>query len=222
MDVEYKSYLDEWESDPNVKCVLVDSRSARAFCGGKDIKVVVSKGQKHPCSAEGGDVKQITAKNQPPNMIEVFTAEYSLICKISEYKKPYISFMDGIRMGFGVGLSGHGRYWIITERTVLANARECNLFVPRCWVFTYSGKESRRRICRISTPSDALYVGLGTHFVPSQNLAICAKESRWRGGELQVDSVMHVASIIRRTQFFNTDAGTLAPSLSDTWIYYKV
>nr|XP_028965883.1 3-hydroxyisobutyryl-CoA hydrolase-like protein 3, mitochondrial isoform X6 [Malus domestica] len=180
MDVEYKSYLDEWESDPNVKCVLVDSRSARAFCGGKDIKVVVSKGQKHPCSAEGGDVKQITAKNQPPNMIEVFTAEYSLICKISEYKKPYISFMDGIRMGFGVGLSGHGRYWIITERTVLANARECNLFVPRCWVFTYSGKESRRRICRISTPSDALYVGLGTHFVPSQNLAICAKESRTR------------------------------------------
>ncbi|TQE04830.1 hypothetical protein C1H46_009544 [Malus baccata] len=35
-----------------------------------------------------------------------------------------------------------------------------------------------------------------------KTLAICAKESRWRGGELQVDSVMHVASIIRRTQCF--------------------
>ncbi|TQE04820.1 hypothetical protein C1H46_009534 [Malus baccata] len=66
----------------------------------------------------------------------------------------------------------------------------------------YSGKESRRRICRILTPSDALYVVLGTHFVPSQNLALCAKESRWRGGELQVASVVHVASIIRRTQCF--------------------
>ncbi|KAM1812716.1 hypothetical protein ACFX11_026631 [Malus domestica] len=94
-----------------------------------------------------------------------------------------------------------------------------------------------------------------------KTLAICAKESRWRGGELQVDSVMHVASIIRRTQCFKpnyffviidflsrqryftvtTDiltisdpirekltlggclyGGTLAPSPSDTWIYYKV
>ncbi|KAM1501189.1 hypothetical protein EV2_027055 [Malus domestica] len=84
---------------------------------GKDIKMVVAEIQKDKntplvpkCSFlfAGGDVKQIMAKNQPPNMIEVSTAEYSLICKISEYKKPFISFIDRITMVFGVDLSGHG------------------------------------------------------------------------------------------------------------------
>lgn len=77
-----------------------------AFCAGGDIRFF------HQAALEGN-----------AQLEDFFTEEYALNHLIHRFPKPYVVFMDGIVMGGGMGISGHGAansLRIVTERTKMA------------------------------------------------------------------------------------------------------
>lgn len=92
--------LHAWESDASIKLVVVKGEG-RAFCAGGDILDVYRAGP---------------GKASP----QFFADEYRLNAYINRYPKPYVSIIDGIVMGGGVGISCHGSHRVMTERAQLA------------------------------------------------------------------------------------------------------
>lgn len=102
--------LQAWEQDPQVDAVAIRGMGKAgpfgAFCAGGDIRFFHQ-------AALAGD----------PRLEDFFTEEYTLNHLVHRYPKPYVVFMDGIVMGGGMGISGHGAAGslrLVTERTKMA------------------------------------------------------------------------------------------------------
>lgn len=92
-----------WRDDDQIKAILIKSNSEKAFCAGGDIRAVYDNKE-----------KSIEEK------IRYFQLEYHINSVIYHYPKPYISFLNGITMGGGAGISVHGSHSIGTERLQFA------------------------------------------------------------------------------------------------------
>jgi enoyl-CoA hydratase/carnithine racemase len=107
-----------WRDNPQVKAVVVRGSNKTgpfgALCAGGDIRFF------HQAALAGN-----------PDLDDFFTEEYSLNYLIHTFPKLYLVFMDGIVMGGGMGLCGHGRppsqaagqqltVRIVTERSRMA------------------------------------------------------------------------------------------------------
>jgi enoyl-CoA hydratase len=152
--------LKAWEKDDRVQMVMVEhAAGSRGFCAGGDIRMVAESAR--------GDGKAADT---------FFATEYRLNTQIKRFPKPYLSFMDGVTMGGGVGISVHGSHRIATENTLFAMPETGiglfpdvggSWFLPRLEgeLGTWLALTGARLNC-----ADVAAAGIATHMVASSSL----------------------------------------------------
>lgn len=152
----------EWEKSDLANVVVMKGAGEKSLCAGGDVAALAQYNQ------DGADGWKKSA--------DYFALEYKLDHYISTYQKPYISFMDGITMGGGVGLSIHAPFRVATEKTVFAMPETtigffpdvgASFFLPRMngAVGTYLALTSERL-----TGANVFYSGIATHYLHSSSL----------------------------------------------------
>ena len=158
--------LDAWRSDPSVHAVVVEGAGGRAFCAGGDIRAL----------------RDAVLAGQHDRVEAFFAAEYALNLAIARYPKPYVSLIDGICMGGGIGLSVHGTARVATEAALFAMPETGIGFFPDVGA-TYALPRLRGAFglwmaltgARVGG-ADAVYLGLATHYISRERIATLADE----------------------------------------------
>ncbi|HAT8178713.1 TPA: enoyl-CoA hydratase/isomerase family protein [Legionella pneumophila] len=103
MIMALQKQLSIWKEDNSIKAVVVQAVPGNAFCAGGDIRWLYNAG-----------------RSKESEQMQFFWHEYRLNHFIHHLGKPYISLLDGITMGGGVGISLHGSHPVASERFVFA------------------------------------------------------------------------------------------------------
>ena len=100
-------YLNSWEISEHINCVIIEGAGDKSFCAGGDVIKLR---------------KEVLEDGGPPTNLSqsFFYDEYTLNFKISNFKKPFISLINGYTMGGGVGVSMHGSHVVASEKTMFA------------------------------------------------------------------------------------------------------
>ena len=106
--------LRRFGEDPAVRLVLLEGLGGRAFCAGGDIRFI----------------RQSVLEGRGEAADHFFATEYALNGAIAAFPKPWVSLIDGICMGGGIGVSLHGSHRVVTEKALLAMPETAIGFFP--------------------------------------------------------------------------------------------
>lgn len=155
-----RKHVASFNSQPNIKAVLLKGAGGKAFCAGGDVKTIYN------------NIKE----NQPQLAVEFFTTEYKCDYEIATMNPIQISILNGIVMGGGVGVSINAPIKIACESSMFAMPESkiglftdvgASFFLPRLKskIGYYLGLTSRRL-----KGKDLVSAGVATHFVPNSSL----------------------------------------------------
>jgi enoyl-CoA hydratase len=172
-----------WRDDPAIEAVLIDHAEGRGFCAGGDVALV------RRSALENGGVSGRA----------FFFAEYRLNHLLFTYSKPLVTFMDGVTMGGGVGISQPAQFRVATEHTRFAMPETGIGLFPDVGGGWYLPRLEGRVGAFLALTgarldgAECLALGLATHYLSSDRLAeakdrIAAHPDRIGGilGELSV------------------------------------
>ncbi|WP_159999042.1 enoyl-CoA hydratase/isomerase family protein [Roseomonas sp. 18066] len=149
-----------WRDDPTLRLVLLEGAGDRAFCAGGDVRQVRQQ-------VLDGDRAAVDA---------FFSREYAVNGGIAAFPQPWISLIDGICMGGGLGVSVHGSHRIVTEHALLAMPETAIALFPdvgTSYVLPRLPGGLGRWIALTGARlkgAEAVEAGLATHYVPREKL----------------------------------------------------
>ncbi|HZQ00917.1 MAG TPA: enoyl-CoA hydratase/isomerase family protein [Reyranella sp.] len=186
MILELEKVIPGWEKDTKIKAVILRGAGDRAFCAGGDVTNLYREGTGHST----GTLRR-----------DFFYDEYIVNRRIYRYAKPWISLIDGIDMGGGVGLSVHGSHSVASEKFMFAMPETTIGLFPdvgggyfltrlRGALGTFLALTSHRL-----KVADGVWAGIVDAHVPSARMAdlqaaLGAAEISGPGANRQVDAVI--------------------------------
>jgi enoyl-CoA hydratase len=151
--------LTRWEGDDAVRAVVLDGAGERGLCAGGDVVAIY-----HSARKDGVEARRF------------WHDEYLLNARIGRYPKPYVSLMDGIVMGGGVGVGAHARTRVVTDTSKVAMPEVGIGFVPDvggAYLLCRAPGGLGLHAALTGAPfsgADAIALGFADHYVPHSEL----------------------------------------------------
>ena len=155
-----RAVLSEWERDDGVRAVVLSGAGERGLCAGGDVVAIY-----HSARDDGAEARRF------------WYDEYLLDAQIGRFPKPFVSLMDGIVMGGGVGVGAHASTRVVTDTTKMAMPEVGIGFVPDVggsYLLSRAPGLLGVHAALTGAPfsgADAIAMGFADHFVAHERLA---------------------------------------------------